>query len=38
VAAVVVEVGEGQIRGRPAQPDGKVSVGMAHRWTLPTNN
>jgi lipopolysaccharide transport system ATP-binding protein len=37
-AAAVFEIGEGHVRGRPAQPDGKFSVPMAHRWTLPTNN
>jgi lipopolysaccharide transport system ATP-binding protein len=35
-AATVFEVGEGQIRGRPAQHDGKFSVVMDHRWTVPT--
>jgi lipopolysaccharide transport system ATP-binding protein len=34
-AATVFEVGEGQVRGRPVQPDGKFSVSMSHRWTLP---
>jgi lipopolysaccharide transport system ATP-binding protein len=37
-AATVFEVGEGQIEGRPAQPDGKFSVSISHRWTLPTEN
>jgi homopolymeric O-antigen transport system ATP-binding protein len=37
-AAAVFEIGEGHVRGRPAQPDGKFSVPMAHRWTLPTKN
>ena len=37
-AATVFEVGEGQIRGRPTQPDGKFGVSMPHRWTLPVNN
>ena len=37
-AATVFEVGEGQVRGRPAQPDGKFSVSMSHRWTLPLDN
>jgi lipopolysaccharide transport system ATP-binding protein len=37
-AAVIIEVGEGQINGRPVQSDGKFSVSMAHRWTLPTKN
>ena len=37
-AATVFEVGEGQVRGRPAQPDGKFSVVMNHRWTLPAKN
>jgi lipopolysaccharide transport system ATP-binding protein len=36
--AAVFEVGEGQVRGRPAQPDGKFSVSMSHRWTLPSDN
>ena len=36
-AAAVFEVGDGgQIGGRPAQHDGKFSVIMDHRWTLPT--
>ena len=35
-AAAVFEVGDGQVRGRPAQNDGKFSVIMDHRWTLPT--
>jgi lipopolysaccharide transport system ATP-binding protein len=35
-AATVFEVGDGHIRGRPAQPDGKFSVSMVHRWTVPT--
>jgi len=34
-AAAVFEVGEGHVRGRPAQPDGKFSVSMSHRWALP---
>lgn len=34
-AAAVIEVGDGQLRGRPAQLDGKFSVCMPHRWTLP---
>ena len=37
-AATVFEVGEGHVRGRPAQPDGKSSVCMSHRWTLPARN
>ncbi len=37
-AVALFEVGEGHIQGRPAQPDGKFSVSMAHRWTLPTKN
>jgi len=37
-AAAVFEVGDGHVRGRPAQPDGKFSVCMSHRWTLPTKN
>jgi lipopolysaccharide transport system ATP-binding protein len=37
-AAALFEVGEGHIQGRPAQPDGKFSVGMAHRWTIPSKN
>jgi lipopolysaccharide transport system ATP-binding protein len=36
VAAAVFEVEEGHIRGRLAHADGKTSVCMAHRWTLPT--
>jgi lipopolysaccharide transport system ATP-binding protein len=35
-AAAVFEVGTGHIQGRPAQSDGKSSISMAHRWTLPT--
>ena len=34
-AAAVIEVGDGQLRGRPAQSDGKFSVFMPHRWILP---
>ena len=34
-AAAVVEVGEGQLRGRPAPLDVKFNVGMPHRWTAP---
>jgi lipopolysaccharide transport system ATP-binding protein len=34
-AATVIEVGDGHIGGRPVQSDGKFSVGMSHRWTLP---
>ncbi|OGO27097.1 MAG: ABC transporter [Chloroflexi bacterium RBG_16_54_18] len=37
-AAAVFEVGEGHVGGRPVQPDGKFSVSMAHRWTLPAKN
>jgi lipopolysaccharide transport system ATP-binding protein len=37
-AATVFEVAEGQVRGRPAQHDGKFSVIMDHRWTVPTKN
>ena len=37
-AAAVFEVGEGHVGGRPAQQDGKFSVVMSHRWTLPTRN
>ena len=35
-AAGVFEVGDGQVGGRPVQHDGKASVIMEHRWTLPT--
>jgi lipopolysaccharide transport system ATP-binding protein len=35
-AAAVFEVGDGNVGGRPAQHDGKFSVVMSHRWTLPT--
>ena len=35
-AATVFEVGDGQVGGRLAQHDGKFSVIMDHRWTLPT--
>jgi lipopolysaccharide transport system ATP-binding protein len=37
-AATVFEVGEGHVGGRPAQPDGKFSVVMSHRWIVPTKN
>jgi lipopolysaccharide transport system ATP-binding protein len=37
-AAAVFEVGEGHVGGRPAQHDGKSSVVMSHRWTVPTKN
>jgi lipopolysaccharide transport system ATP-binding protein len=37
-AAAVFEVTEGHIRGRLVQPDGKSSVSLVHRWTLPTRN
>lgn len=36
-AAAVFEVAEGQVRGRPVRPDGKFSVSMSHRWTLPAD-
>ena len=36
-AAAVFDVGEGHVGGRPAQPDGKFSVTMSHRWTLPSD-
>ncbi|HSL30760.1 MAG TPA: ABC transporter ATP-binding protein [Anaerolineales bacterium] len=35
-AAAVFEVGDGQVAGRLAQHDGKFSIVMDHRWTLPT--
>jgi lipopolysaccharide transport system ATP-binding protein len=35
-AAAVIEVGDGQVGGRPSQHDGKFSIMMEHRWTLPT--
>jgi lipopolysaccharide transport system ATP-binding protein len=35
-AAAVFEVVEGQVRGRPSPNDGKSSVSMSHRWTIPT--
>jgi lipopolysaccharide transport system ATP-binding protein len=35
-AAAVFEVAEGQVRGRPSPADGKFSVSMSHRWTVPT--
>lgn len=34
-AAAMFEVAEGQVRGRPAQHDGKFSVMMDHRWVSP---
>ena len=37
-AAAVFEVGDGHVGGRPAQHDGKSSVIMEHRWTLPTKS
>jgi lipopolysaccharide transport system ATP-binding protein len=37
-AAVVFEVSDGHIGGRPIQPDGKFSVSMSHRWILPVDN
>jgi lipopolysaccharide transport system ATP-binding protein len=37
-AAAVFEVGEGQISGRPVQADGRFSIGISHRWTLPMKN
>jgi len=37
-AAAVFEVGDGHVGGRPVQPDGKFSVSMPHRWTLPARN
>jgi lipopolysaccharide transport system ATP-binding protein len=37
-AAAVFEVSDGHIGGRPIQPDGKFSVGLAHRWILPVEN
>jgi lipopolysaccharide transport system ATP-binding protein len=37
-AAAVFEVGDGNVRGRPAPADGKFSVCLAHRWTVPTKN
>ena len=37
-AAAVFEVGDGHVEGRPAQHDGKFSLIMSHRWTLPIKN
>lgn len=37
-AAAVFEVGDGHVGGRPAQHDGKSSVTMEHRWTLPNKS
>jgi lipopolysaccharide transport system ATP-binding protein len=37
-AAAVFEVGDGHVRGRHVQPDGKFSVSMSHRWTVPSPN
>lgn len=37
-AAAVFEVGDGHVGGRSAQYDGKFSVIMEHRWTLPTKS
>ncbi|MEW6405158.1 MAG: ABC transporter ATP-binding protein [Chloroflexota bacterium] len=36
--ALVFEVGEGHVGGRPTLADGKFSVSMAHRWKLPLDN
>lgn len=36
-AATVFDVGEGHVAGRPSQSDGKFSVTMSHRWTLPSD-
>lgn len=36
-AATIFEVAEGDVRGRPVQPDGKFSVSMSHRWMLPAD-
>ena len=36
-AATVFDVGEGHVAGRPSQSDGKFSVTMSHRWTLPAD-
>jgi lipopolysaccharide transport system ATP-binding protein len=35
-AATVFEVSGASVAGRPLQQDGKFSVYMSHRWTLPT--
>ncbi len=35
-AAGVFEVGEGHVRGRQAQANGKFNVCMSHRWIVPT--
>ena len=35
-AAAAFEVADGDVGGRMAQHDGKFSVMLAHRWTLPT--
>jgi lipopolysaccharide transport system ATP-binding protein len=35
-AAVIFNVEEGQIRGRPIKRHPKISVRMPHRWTRPT--
>jgi lipopolysaccharide transport system ATP-binding protein len=37
-AATVFEVGDGHVAGRPVRPDGKFSVSMSHRWTIPTKS
>lgn len=37
-AALVFEVADGHLHGRPVRADGKFSVCMPHRWTLPARN
>ena len=36
--AAAFEVADGHLQGRSVQADGKFSVCMAHRWTLPAKN
>jgi lipopolysaccharide transport system ATP-binding protein len=36
-AAAVFEVADGHVGGRPTPSDGKFSVTMLHRWTLPAD-
>lgn len=35
-AAIVFDVGEGHINGRPVQPDKRFRVSIPHRWKLPS--
>jgi lipopolysaccharide transport system ATP-binding protein len=37
-AATIFDVGEGLLDGRPVNSSQKYSIGLPHRWTLPTTN